>query len=294
MADTQIMPQPINTSTKKRKRLTTDSRNKLSSKRASLNHNHDDSLNGTSSTFSPAEFVHQLQNATHDVGSSMGNAAGVALDTNSLSSDPHGLSFASNGTGPDPNQQLNSFDLSDPSTQPSQSSPYTLPPGFKPQDTPAPNSSGRDSASGTLNKPLVGTDEWHKLRRDNHKEGSQHSPSASTLTLDILIIYLVERRRREAINEGINALATIVPNCEKNKGSILQKAVTYINELRAQVTNNGERKQMEKAVLDQAVRELTIVNGDLQGQLRGLLEENDRLKKKVRDLGGDGALENLE
>jgi hypothetical protein len=38
----------------------------------------------------------------------------------------------------------------------------------------------------------------------------------------------VERRRRETINEGINEIAKIVPGCEKNKGSILARAVQFI------------------------------------------------------------------
>jgi transcriptional regulator CBF1 len=82
-------------------------------------------------------------------------------------------------------------------------------------------------------------------------------------------------------------LATIVPDCEKNKGSILQRAVSYINELRAQVADNGHKKVMEKAVLETAVHELTAVNGSLQEQLRNQSEENDRLRKKLKDLGVD-------
>lgn len=88
----------------------------------------------------------------------------------------------------------------------------------------------------------------------------------------------VERRRREAINEGINALGALVPNCEKNKGSILQKAVSYINELRAQAAESGQRKVMEKTVLDQAVHELTAINSNLQDQMRIAMEKNDRLE----------------
>jgi len=54
----------------------------------------------------------------------------------------------------------------------------------------------------------------------------------STFKFLILIIFLVERRRRETINEGINELAKIVPGCEKNKGSILQRAVQIFNDLK--------------------------------------------------------------
>ena len=67
---------------------------------------------------------------------------------------------------------------------------------------------------------------------------------------------LVERRRRETINEGINELAKIVPNCEKNKGSILQKAVTYITEIRAK-----ERSwETERTTFDVTIKEITESN----------------------------------
>jgi hypothetical protein len=48
----------------------------------------------------------------------------------------------------------------------------------------------------------------------------------------------VERRRRETINEGINELAKIVPGCEKNKGSILQRAVQFITQLKENEQQN--------------------------------------------------------
>lgn len=45
-------------------------------------------------------------------------------------------------------------------------------------------------------KCRANSDETIKLRRKSHRE--------------------VERRRRETINDGINELASMVPNCEKN------------------------------------------------------------------------------
>lgn len=67
----------------------------------------------------------------------------------------------------------------------------------------------------TGQKPQVGSDEWHQLRKDNHKEGEIADPVPCERRLTHLP---VERRRRETINEGINELAKIVPDCEKNKG----------------------------------------------------------------------------
>ncbi|KAH9878701.1 hypothetical protein IAQ61_001974 [Plenodomus lingam] len=102
--------------------------------------------------------------------------------------------------------------------------------------------SGQPSASDSppqsaSHKPPVGSEEWHKVRRDNHKE--------------------VERRRRETINEGINELAKIVPGCEKNKGSILQRAVQFITQLKENEQQNIEKWTLEKLLTEQAITELS-------------------------------------
>lgn len=99
-------------------------------------------------------------------------------------------------------------------------------------------SAGNDSPPSTsAHKPPVGSEEWHKVRRDNHKE--------------------VERRRRETINEGINELAKIVPGCEKNKGSILQRAVQFITQLKENEQQNIEKWTLEKLLTEQAITELS-------------------------------------
>ncbi|KAH8108387.1 hypothetical protein DFH11DRAFT_1516985 [Phellopilus nigrolimitatus] len=88
----------------------------------------------------------------------------------------------------------------------------------------------------------MATDEWNRMRKDNHKE--------------------VERRRRGNINEGINELARIVPNGtgEKAKGAILSRAVQYIHHLKENEARNIEKWTLEKLLMDQAM-------GDLQAQL---------------------------
>jgi hypothetical protein len=102
-------------------------------------------------------------------------------------------------------------------------------------------------------KPTVGSEEWHKMRKDNHKE--------------------VERRRRETINEGINELAKIVPGCEKNKGSILQRAVTFISQLKDNEQQNIEKWTLEKLLTEQAITELSQSNDKLKvfsNHIRGI------------------------
>ncbi|KAF8463655.1 hypothetical protein BDZ91DRAFT_731366 [Kalaharituber pfeilii] len=108
-------------------------------------------------------------------------------------------------------------------------------------------------------KPQVGTEEWHKVRRDNHKE--------------------VERRRRETINEGINELAKIVPGCEKNKGSILQRAVQYIQQLKENEATNIEKWTLEKLLTEQAIAELTTSNEKLKAECERAWREAETWKK---------------
>ncbi|KAN0129447.1 Psilocybin cluster transcription regulator [Lactarius tabidus] len=111
---------------------------------------------------------------------------------------------------------------------------------------PAPRSRGARSAN-------MGSDEWARQRKDNHKE--------------------VERRRRGNINEGINELGRIVPNGsgEKAKGAILSRAVQYIHHLKENEARNIEKWTLEKLLMDQAM-------GDLQAQL----EEMRRMWEEER------------
>ncbi|PFH50389.1 hypothetical protein AMATHDRAFT_61224 [Amanita thiersii Skay4041] len=113
----------------------------------------------------------------------------------------------------------------------------------------APATTGRRGARSAA----MGTDEWTRQRKDNHKE--------------------VERRRRGNINEGINELGRIVPNGngEKAKGAILSRAVQYIHHLKENEARNIEKWTLEKLLMDQAM-------GDLQAQL----EEMKRLWDEER------------
>jgi len=78
----------------------------------------------------------------------------------------------------------------------------------------------------------------------------------------------VERRRREAINEGINELSKIVPGTEKNKGSILQRAVQYIGQLKENEQQNIEKWTLEKLLLDQAITELSATAERLKNEAK--------------------------
>ncbi|EMC96455.1 hypothetical protein BAUCODRAFT_69437 [Baudoinia panamericana UAMH 10762] len=121
------------------------------------------------------------------------------------------------------------------------------------------------SATPATPKPAVGSDEWHKVRRDNHKE--------------------VERRRRETINEGINELAKIVPGCEKNKGSILARAVQFITQLKENETQNIEKWTLEKLLTEQAIAELSSSCDKLKAECQRAWAECEQWKKAAQKAG---------
>jgi len=129
------------------------------------------------------------------------------------------------------------------------------------------NSNTQSSGRGSGSKPAVGSDEWHKVRKDNHKE--------------------VERRRRETINEGINELAKIVPGCEKNKGSILQRAVSFITQLKENEAQNIEKWTLEKLLTEQAIAELSASNDKLKTECERAWREVETWKKTCQSAGLD-------
>lgn len=112
-------------------------------------------------------------------------------------------------------------------------------------------------------KPSHGSEEWHKQRRENHKE--------------------VERRRRESINQGIKELAALIPTNDTNKSQILQRAVEYIKRLKENENNNIEKWTLEKLLTEQAVSELSASNEKLKQELERAYREIEQWKKLVKD-----------
>lgn len=95
----------------------------------------------------------------------------------------------------------------------------------------------------------------------------------------------MERRRRETINEGINELAKIVPGCEKNKGSILQRAVLYITQLRENEAQNIEKWTLEKLLTEQAIQELSTSNDKLKSECERAYRELTMWKNLAQSAG---------
>ena len=126
-----------------------------------------------------------------------------------------------------------------------------------PQPTRLPPSQNSDSS-----KPQHGTEEWHRQRRENHKE--------------------VERKRREAINVGIRELAQLIPTTDTNKAQILQRSVEYIKRLKENENNNIEKWTLEKLLTEQAVSELSASNEKLKHELELAYREIEQLKRSAK------------
>ncbi|KAJ2772992.1 basic helix-loop-helix protein [Coemansia nantahalensis] len=130
---------------------------------------------------------------------------------------------------------------------------------------------------GTKEHLEPGSPEWHRMRRDSHKE--------------------VERRRREVINGGIDRLAEIIPGAEKNKGRIIAQAVDYIHRLRTNEEKNIEKWTIEKLLADQAIAELTAQVEQLRSenkQLREWADANGSVGGGGDELREDGAADDDE
>ncbi|KAK1879966.1 Upstream stimulatory factor 2 [Dissostichus eleginoides] len=93
-------------------------------------------------------------------------------------------------------------------------------------------------------------------------------------------MYLVERRRRDKINNWIVTLSKIIPDCSldsrtgASKGGILSKACDYIRELRQsnqrlqESYKEVERVEMDNELLRQQIEELKNDNALLRAQLQ--------------------------
>lgn len=135
------------------------------------------------------------------------------------------------------------------------------------QDPSSPSSTGSNGGlnaeyssqlQNSSSKAHHGTDEWHRQRRDNHKE--------------------VERRRRESINIGIKELAALIPTQDTNKAQILQRTVEYIKRLKENENNNIEKWTLEKLLTEQAVSELSASNEKLKAELERTYRELEQWK----------------
>ncbi|KAG0337588.1 basic helix-loop-helix protein [Podila humilis] len=115
----------------------------------------------------------------------------------------------------------------------------------------------------TTTKLIPGTDAWHKMRRDNHKE--------------------VERRRRENINHGISDLSIAIECTEKNKGQILRDAVKYIENIKQAHAKLSEEVQTIHG-LKVELANLQLDKQVAEGALESLSMSHAQLKREYEQL----------
>lgn len=129
----------------------------------------------------------QLQAATHSNhglpptnASSTAAAALAGIMPQMTIPQPTHLSFASEASNTEADRQFDSsFDMGGDGGHGhnGQGPPYNH--NSFPGTTAAQVQAARESSNGGSHKPSVGSDEWHKVRRDNHKEGMSNNPSPS-------------------------------------------------------------------------------------------------------------------
>jgi len=120
-----------------------------------------------------------------------------------------------------------------------------------------------------ISKPIKGSAEWQKVRRDNHKE--------------------VERRRRENINEGINDLAKVISEGSEqkiesvgksgdNKGVILARAVAFIQDMKERQIQTDTKNDDARRIFEQACHELGNTAEHLKDEVKRLEGEVEKWK----------------
>jgi transcriptional regulator CBF1 len=80
-------------------------------------------------------------------------------------------------------------------------------------------------------------------------------------------------------------LSKIVPGCEKNKGSILQRAVSFITQLKENEAQNIEKWTLEKLLTEQAISELSASVDKLKNECERAWREAETWKKTCQSAG---------
>lgn len=145
------------------------------------NSSHDpysDDSNNHDFTSMSEQLSRHIANANANVAPTTAAAALAASMPQLTVPQPTDFSFSNSGSGTDPDRQLDSsFDMGGGSDEGpnhhTQGTPYNLD-----AYQGGAGAHGQDADNG--GKPAVGSEEWHKVRRDNHKEGEFSSSSITT------------------------------------------------------------------------------------------------------------------
>lgn len=76
-----------------------------------------------------------------------------------------------------------------------------------------------------------------------------------------------------------------MPGCEKNKGSILQRAVAFITQLKENEAQNIEKWTLEKLLTEQAIAELSGSVDKLKNECERAWREAETWKKTCQGAG---------
>jgi len=76
-----------------------------------------------------------------------------------------------------------------------------------------------------------------------------------------------------------------VPGCEKNKGSILARAVQFITQLKENETQNIEKWTLEKLLTEQAIAELSSSCDKMKAECQRAWHECEQWKKAAQKAG---------
>ena len=95
----------------------------------------------------------------------------------------------------------------------------------------------------------------------------------------------MERRRREAINEGIGEIARLVPNCDKNKGAVLQRAIDYIIQLNDEKKSLNERWEQNNLTANHAINEISSQNAKWKLEVNRRGDIATKWLQRCRDAG---------
>jgi uncharacterized coiled-coil DUF342 family protein len=103
--------------------------------------------------------------------------------------------------------------------------------------------------------------EKRRRRRESHNAGNlskiAHNTNKQIETLTFFSVQLVERRRRDNINDRIQELGTLLPDSvddgvnRLNKGTILRKSVEQIRKLQNDVAQHKQRVRELETILQQ-------------------------------------------
>lgn len=161
----------------------------LSSQNASGNGEHE-MPNSSASSHDFSALTHQLVQhaATHHNGGQHSASEAASTAAAALAGvfpqmtipQPTEISFASNPSSGEAERQLDSsFGLGEHESDQNHSGNQQYNLDALRQSTGSQVQAARESSSGGGVKPAVGSDEWHKVRRDNHKEGKHHTDHPS-------------------------------------------------------------------------------------------------------------------